>query len=179
MANSQLRSSSHAAGKLPQAAIDGGSVSTPASPPTSPAGIVAEYAQVLSRYGIKAVTGDRYAGRWPRDEFLKHGVRYDVSELDRSALYLEMLAAMNSGRVELPPDDALARQLTALERRASRSGRDAIDHPPGGHDDRANAVAGLVASLTKRQGYSFFLTRALGGHNPTDEKEPMTWQTPA
>lgn len=69
----------------------------------SPAGIVADYAQVLNRYGTKAVIGDRYAGRWPRDEFPKHGVHYNVSELERSALYREMLAAMNSGRVELPP----------------------------------------------------------------------------
>jgi len=65
--------------------------------------------------------------------------------LDRSGLYLEFLAAINSGCVELPPDQKLARQLTALERRTGRSGRDQIDHPPGGHDDLANAVAGVVA----------------------------------
>ena len=51
---------------------------------------------------------------------------------------------MNSGRIELPPDQKLGRQLGALERRTGRSGRDLIDHPPGGHDDLANAVAGLV-----------------------------------
>lgn len=116
----------------------------------SPAGIVAEYAEVLKRYNITKVTGDRYAARWPRDEFQKHGVQYDVSELDRSGLYLEMLAAFNSGRVELPPDDVTARQFVALERRTARSGKDQIDHPPGAHDDRANACAGLVALLVKR-----------------------------
>jgi hypothetical protein len=119
----------------------------------SPAGIVAEYALVLARYGIKKVTGDRYAGRWPRDEFLKHGVVYDVSELDRSGLYIETLAALNSGRVELPPCDVLARQFAGLERRTSRSGRDQIDHAPGGHDDRANAVAGVVANAIKRRAH--------------------------
>ena len=116
----------------------------------SPAGIVAEFAEVLDRYGIKRVTGDRYAGRWPGDEFRKHGVFYDVSELDRSGLYRETLAALNSGRVELPPCEIVARQFAGLERRTSRSGRDQIDHAPGGHDDRANAVAGVVAvALTK------------------------------
>ncbi|MCA1775543.1 MAG: hypothetical protein LC676_08035 [Loktanella sp.] len=121
----------------------------------SPAGIVAEFAQVLDRYGIKRVTGDRYAGRWPGDEFRKHGIAYDVSELDRSGLYLETLAALNSGRVELPPDDITARQLAGLERRTSRSGKDTIDHGPGGHDDRANAVAGaVVAALGKANRYS-------------------------
>lgn len=65
--------------------------------------------------------------------------------MDRSALYLEFLAAINSGCVELPPDQKLERQLQSLERRSGRSGRDMIDHPPGGHDDLANACAGLVA----------------------------------
>ena len=117
----------------------------------SPAVLVAEFAQTLKRYGITRTTGDRYAGRWPRDEFDKHGIRYDVSELDRSGLYLEMLAALNSGRVELPPCEVLARQFVGLERRTSRGGRDSIDHPPGGHDDRANAAAGLVAHVMARE----------------------------
>ncbi|MEI4262331.1 hypothetical protein [Roseovarius sp. D0-M9] len=110
----------------------------------SPAKIVQEYATVLRNYDLRRVTGDRYAGRWPRDEFLRWGIRYEVSEMDRNALYLELLAAMNSGRIELPPDQKLGRQLGSLERRTGRSGRDLIDHPPGGHDDLANSVAGLV-----------------------------------
>ena len=111
----------------------------------SPADCVREYADLLKGYGIKAVTGDRYAGRWPSDEFRRHGISYQASELDRSGLYLELLAALNSGRVELPPDDMVARQLVGLERRTSRSGKDTIDHPPNGSDDRANAIAGAVA----------------------------------
>lgn len=113
----------------------------------SPAEIVKEHAAFMRAYGVRRVVGDRYAGRWPRDEFQKHGITYGVSELDRNGLYMELLAAMNSGRVELPPDQKLARQLQALERRTGRSGRDMIDHPPGGHDDLANAVAGVVATL--------------------------------
>jgi len=111
----------------------------------SPADCVREYAHILKSYGISRVTGDRYAGRWPSDEFRRHGISYQASELDRSGLYLELLAALNSGRVELPPCEMVARQLVALERRTSRSGKDTIDHPPNGSDDRANAVAGAVA----------------------------------
>ena len=118
----------------------------------SPAEIVAEYAAILKRYGINRVTGDRYAGRWPRDEFQTYGIAYDVSEMDRSALYIEFLARLNSGRVELPPCEKTVRQFAGLERRTSRSGRDSIDHPPGGHDDRANAVAGVVAHMAQRRG---------------------------
>ncbi len=113
----------------------------------SPAEIVAEFAEVLRRYGLHRVTGDRYAGRWPGDEFQKHGVIYEQSDLDRTGLYLELLAALNSGRVELPPCQKVARQLAALERRTGRSGRDMVDHPPGGNDDRANALAGVVAHI--------------------------------
>lgn len=116
----------------------------------SPAQIVQEYATILRKYGISTVKGDRYAGRWPRDEFARFNVRYDVSEQDRSGLYLEFLAALNSGRVELPPDDKLQRQLIGLERRTGR-GRDVIDHAPGSHDDRANAVAGVVANASRRR----------------------------
>ncbi|MDT8327529.1 MAG: hypothetical protein RQ750_09135 [Roseovarius sp.] len=124
----------------------------------SPAEIVREYADILRRYSIRRVTGDRYAGRWPRDEFLRFNIRYDVSELDRSGLYLEFLAAMNSGRVQIPNCQILARQFLGLERRTGRSGRDMIDHAPGAHDDRANAVAGLVSCLSARKPSGIFLT---------------------
>lgn len=147
----------------------------------SPAGIVAEYAQVLDRYGIASVTGDRYAGRWPRDEFAKHGVRYGVSELDRSGLYIETLAAMNSGRVELPPCDVLTRQFIGLERRTSRSGRDQIDHAPGANDDRANAVAGVVAALTRQKATGWIFTRDYAARLQSQtetEKEIVAWDTP-
>jgi hypothetical protein len=127
----------------------------------SPAEIVGEYARILQNYGIKTVSGDRYAGRWPRDEFNRHGIDYNVSEMDRSALYLESLAALNSGQVELSPCDKTKRQFASLERRTSRAGRDSIDHPPGGHDDRANAVAGAIAiNIVEASG----ITKTLIGH---------------
>jgi hypothetical protein len=127
----------------------------------SPAETVAEFSGILKRYGLRRVTGDRYAGRWPRDEFLRFGIEYRVSELDRSALYLELLAAINSGRVELPPCGIVKRQLAGLERRTSRSGRDSIDHAPGAHDDRANAIAGVVAASKVRE--ASCITRPLIG----------------
>ena len=109
----------------------------------SPAETVAEFALILKRYNVTKVTGDRYAGRWPRDEFAKHGIQYQVAELDRSGLYIELLAALNSGRVEIPPCQITQRQLAGLERRTGRA-KDVIDHAPGAHDDRANAIAGVT-----------------------------------
>ncbi len=102
-------------------------------------------AAALPPYRVRRVTGDRYAGEWPREQFRAHAIQYDLAPLDRSALYLALLPVVNSGRVELPNEPALLRELRSLERRRGPSGRDRVDHPPGAHDDRANAVAGVSA----------------------------------
>ena len=57
-----------------------------------------------------------------------------------------LLPLFNSGRIVLPKSDRLVNQLSGLERRTARSGKDSIDHAPGTHDDFANAVAGAADS---------------------------------
>jgi hypothetical protein len=47
-------------------------------------------------------------------------------------------------RCELLDHVRLAAQLTSLERKTARGGRDSIDHAPNAHDDVANAVAGAL-----------------------------------
>ena len=49
-------------------------------------------------------------------------------------------------------------QLSNLERRTARGGRDSIDHPPKSHDDVANACAGAVHLVLGRH----------KGPNPSD-----------
>lgn len=119
-----------------------------------PAEIVADYAAMLKTYGIHKVAGDKYAGSWPADEFARHDITYLPADKSKSGLYLDLLPTLNSGRIELPPDDRLVTQLVTLERRTVRGGRDSIDHPPGGHDDRANVVAGLVGCTVNRSRYT-------------------------
>jgi hypothetical protein len=122
----------------------------------NPATIAGEFSEVLKRYGIRTVTGDKYAGAWVAEKFKDHGITYQATAPARSELYLALGLAVRSGQVELPPCGTLAGQLIALERRTSRGGRDLIDHPPGGHDDRANAVAGVVHAMAKpRQAFVF------------------------
>ena len=41
--------------------------------------------------------------------------------------------------------------------RTSRAGRDSIDHPPRGHDDVANAVAGVIVEGVAHGGLTFHL----------------------
>ncbi|ACK52000.1 conserved hypothetical protein [Methylocella silvestris BL2] len=120
-------------------------------PPFSPDAVVSEFAETLKAYRLASVTGDRYGGEWPRERFRVHGIRYDLSEKVRSEIYLAMLPLINSGRVELLDNSRLVAQLAGLERRTARSGRDSVDHGPGGHDDVANSVAGglVLASQTR------------------------------
>lgn len=113
-------------------------------PPFSPDAVVEEYAALLERYGISSVTGDRYAGEWPRERFKAHGIRYVPSEYTKSDLYREVVAPINAARIELLDIPALRAQLGGLERRVARGGKDSIDHAPGARDDIANAAVGAL-----------------------------------
>ncbi len=117
-------------------------------PPFSPEQTVAEFTALLEAYGVSRVTGDRYGGEWPREQFRKHGIDYDLADKSKSDLYRELLPLLNSGRVELLDLPKLGAQLCGLERRTARGGRDSIDHAPGAHDDIANAVAGALLAVS-------------------------------
>jgi hypothetical protein len=115
-------------------------------PPFSPEDTVAEFAMLVKRYGIYTVTGDRYGGEFCREPFRKHGINYELSQKSKSDLYRDALPLLNSCKVDLLDLPRLQAQLCGLERRVARGGRDSIDHPPGQHDDVANAVAGVLVS---------------------------------
>jgi hypothetical protein len=126
--------------------------------PFKPSEPVAEYAKLLAMYEVTYVTGDRYAGEWPREAFANHGIGYEPSERVKSALYQELLPLINGGVAELLDVPRLFMQLVALDRRTARGGRDSIDigylkrhsqthegddHKVA-HDDVANAAAGAL-----------------------------------
>jgi hypothetical protein len=89
----------------------------------------------------------RTRGEWPRERFASHGVTYDVSSRNKSAIYGEFLPALNGQRVRLLDLPRLTGQLVSLERRTARGGRDSVDYAPGAHDDVANAVCGVLVNL--------------------------------
>jgi hypothetical protein len=130
-------------------------------PPFSPEDVVEEFATLLKDYRIGMASGDRFGGLWPSERFRVHGINYVVSERVKSDLYKEFLPLINSGQVELLDHPKLIQQLINLERRTARGGRDSIDHPPGGHDDVANAAAGAIAGA-KVKHIGTFGTRRIG-----------------
>jgi hypothetical protein len=121
-------------------------------PPFSPENVTLMFCKILSDYRVTLVTGDRYSGEWVREQFSKNGIYYEPSEKTKSELYADLLPLINSrtaGLLDLP---VLHRQLTGLERRTARSGKDSIDHAPGGRDDVANAAAGALVLADKACG---------------------------
>ena len=122
-------------------------------PPFSPESVVSEFARTLKSYRVSIVTGDKYGGEWPREQFLKLGIRYEVSSKSKSDLYRDFLPLVNSRQIDLLDHARLVAQLCALERRTARGGRDTVDHPPGGHDDVSNVVAGLTSLFTRKSRY--------------------------
>jgi hypothetical protein len=122
-------------------------------PPFSPQAIIEEMAEELRRYGCRRVVGDNYAAEFVARAFESNGIRYTRAEQPKAVLYAELLPRLCSGMIELPDNPTLVAQLAGLERRVRAGGRDVIDHPPGGHDDLANAVAGVatVAATERRR----------------------------
>ena len=115
--------------------------------PFSPEQATERLCDTLKRYRITKVTGDKYAGDWPSEQFLKRGVLYEASERTKSDIYREFLPLLNGRRVDLIDNKRLVSQLCSLERRSIRGGRETTDHPPGSHDDIANAAAGALTLL--------------------------------
>jgi hypothetical protein len=122
-------------------------------PPFSPDDVSSEFAALLKTYRIGKVTGDRYAGEWPRERLASHGIGYEPAERPKSDLYRDMLPLINARRLDLLDDKKLVAQLCGLERRTSRAGKDSIDHAPNGHDDLINAVAGCASVLQASSSY--------------------------
>ena len=115
------------------------------SPPFSPQGVVDEMAEALNPYRLTSVTGDNYSAELTVELFENAGVAYVRSADSASDLYLQCVPLFSTGKVRAPDHPVLRRELIALERRTRRtSGKDLITHPPGGHDDLANAATGAA-----------------------------------
>jgi hypothetical protein len=112
---------------------------------------VAQIAAVLKSYRCTRVNGDKYAAEWVVQSFARHGVRYEHSEHDRSALYANMLPLLTSGRARLLDNRRLVHQLAGLERTLLPAGRERIDHVRGAHDDLSNACAGALTFASAHQ----------------------------
>ena len=140
-------------------------------PPFSPDAVVQDMANTLRGYHLSTVTGDRYGGEFPRERFEDYGVNYITSEKTKSDIYKDVAPLINAKRVELLDHPRMIAQICALERRTARSGKDSIDHPPGQHDDIANAACGALLLAAGQ----FLDPRLAACIVPDDECPPLIW----
>lgn len=146
-------------------------------PSFNPSVPLAESAALFTQYGIREVSGDRFAAGFVVEGYRQHAITYTGSDRDTSATYLELLPLVNAGRVRLLDIPEMLRELRGLERRRGTSGRDRIDHRTGAHDDQAVAAAGaLVACSAREQSAHVVVVRARGfdGGSLCRGGEPMT-----
>ena len=103
-----------------------------------------------------------------RADFGRHGIAYTVSDASATALYEALEPRLNGRRVVLLDVPQVEQQFLGLVWRGGK-----IDHPPGEHDDFANAVAGTVSLLAGDDAvphiYGLNVSAA-----PPPEPEPVT-----
>ena len=123
-------------------------------PPFSPEAVVEEFSSTMRRYRVSRCFGDRYAGNWPSEQFMKCQIHLEPCERSKSELYCDLLPAINSRAVRLLENDRLMMQLVGLERTTRGGGKDKVDHARGAHDDIANAAAGALVLCASEVTYS-------------------------
>ena len=100
-------------------------------PPFSPEAVVEEFASTMRRYRVSRCFGDRYAGNWPSEQFMKCQIHLEPCERSKSELYVDLLPAVNSRAVLLLENERLLMQLVGLERTTRGGGKDKVDHARG------------------------------------------------
>src|SRR5262249_51558620 len=98
--------------------------------------VAREAAEIVKRYGVREVYGDRATGGWVQEALERQGVRYisptikrdgnDVY-MTRSIGYLEAAPLLRAGCLRILDDEKTRRELRNLEQRGDR-----VDHPAGG-----------------------------------------------
>lgn len=115
--------------------------------PQDPAKVCDDFTLVLKHFGLSRLSGDRYAGEWPRSAFNKRGINYEICKTDKNDIFLHFQPIVSMRKVQLLDSEVLKNQLLCLERKTASGGKDRIEYPRGLHDDLANAVAGCAVSL--------------------------------
>jgi len=131
-------------------------------PPFSPDDVVKEFAETLKEFNLSEVRSDRYAGQWIEEAFEKQGISVKYSELSASEIYAAFIPIVMNEKAVLLDNKKLRTQFSNLERHPRSGGKDIIDHPPGLHDDMANAAAGVCVIASKKESGGAFVISDVG-----------------
>jgi hypothetical protein len=122
--------------------------------PFNPSEVVGEIVRLMKEYRCTKIVGDNYGAAWTVEAFAKVGARYERSDCDRSAVYMDTLPIFTSGRARLLDNPKLISQFAALERRTFSTGRERIDPGPG-HDDLCNSAAIALSLVDAKKSLNF------------------------
>lgn len=109
--------------------------------PHDPQVVAASVVGFLRGYGLGSAWADQYGAELSRVIYADAGFALVAAPSTKSDTYLKLLPLFTTGRIEIPAEPVLRRELLGLERRTRSGGKDLVDHRPGAHDDLANAVA--------------------------------------
>jgi hypothetical protein len=134
-------------------------------PPFSPSSVINDVIIPLFKtYNVFTIVGDNFAGQFAQEPFRNAGLTYELAAKHKSQLYADpFLSLLSSRRILLPRNERAIAQICALERSVKRSGRDEISHPAHGHDDLANAIAGVASLVYDGMGYLMNMDAWVGG----------------
>jgi hypothetical protein len=121
-------------------------------PPFNSEKVMAEKAALAKAFRLFTIHGDNWGAGLTETIYKSHAVTYEKVP-PKSALYLDFLTLVNSGRPLLLNNPLMIGQFCALERRISFGSRtETIDHPnrDNFHDDAANATAGAIVGAAGR-----------------------------
>jgi hypothetical protein len=119
-------------------------------PPFDPLSVVAEVSGHLKAWNISEVMGDQF-GKSLITAFSRLGVRYIVTPVSTSEVYLHALPAWTSGTVSmLDGNERAIGQVAGLRRRVGQGGRETVEHPKNAyaHDDLAAVICGAIYLCT-------------------------------
>jgi hypothetical protein len=120
------------------------------APKFNPEDVTRDYSELLKKYRVSTVRGDKFSGDFALHQFAKHQITYERAEKSKSELYLEAEGAFNAEKVGLPNKTIMIEQLKSLVRKVRAGGRDSVDTDSGQSEDEANVLCGLIDLLSAR-----------------------------
>jgi phage terminase large subunit-like protein len=147
-------------------------------PPFNPRQAVERFAKALKSYRVSTVSGDAYGGLTFKQDFERLGISFRSSTRTKSQIYEAFEPRLNAGEVELLDIPKLQEQLLTLVTRGAR-----IDHEPNGHDDWANAAAGVVCAIMDSRSRTIdddigFVSVDIGEHAGKIHSISVGWERP-
>lgn len=123
-------------------------------PKFNPLEYTKQSSELVKRYHITVVVGDKFSGDFASSAWEENEVDYEKSERTKSELYLDAEGSFNTEIVELPNKKILVAQLKSLVRQTLKGGRDRVDTYRGDPEDEANVVVGAIWLLAQDKGDS-------------------------